>query len=318
MTTQDAGSFATATLLPALGRAGASCRVEAAPVSGTRSSLYLLRVEELPPLLMRCFRHRRQAARNVEALRHLESLNLPAPRLVFQDLPRVPRRLTGGGACVTVETWVEGTPVASLVSPDRERAAALKVAQLLARLHAVTRDGWGPLSTGRLWSFASYTLLGARRMVRRLQRDGWLESDEADRALSALEAWREPLSGLATFSLVHNDANRHNFIVTPSGDVMAVDVHRLGYEPSSEEVVNALYHFCRHDPELAEAFERTYFERAGAAAREAHEAARGFFEPLNYLKRMHRRASVQRPSPGDPKMARWKRVVATAVPPAGP
>jgi len=97
-----------------------------------------------------------------------------------------------------------------------------------------------------------------------------------------------------------------------------VDLHRLAYEPFPEEVVNALYHFCRKDPPLGDRFIEAYVTYAGGNARGVFEATRGFFEPINYLKRMSRRAAEAKGGPlgaEDPKMNRWREIVRSVAPP---
>src|SRR5262245_39528984 len=134
--------YVESTILPAMGIQGRSFVIETPSEGGTRSSLFLLRVEGMPPLLLRAFRHRSQAVRNAEALRHLDHLELPAPRLVFHDLSRGSRLLPGAEGplpYVTVETWIEGIRHASIADPEIAGATALEVATLLARFHGKTR-----------------------------------------------------------------------------------------------------------------------------------------------------------------------------------
>lgn len=318
MKREEAIRYVESAVLPAMGLAGRLFTIAPPPEGGTRSSLYLIGAEGMPPLLMRAFTHRSQAARNAEALRHLDQLELPAPRLVFHDLSRSSRLLPGGDGAlpyITVETWIEGTRHASIADPKLAASATLQVATMLARYHGATRAAWGRPGSdlrGRLRSFVSYTMNGARRITQTLASTGWLGREEAAGVTSRLESWRGLIGSLGTFHLVHNDANRHNVIVTPQGKVVPVDLHRLAYEPFVEEVINALYHFCRKDDELGERFLSAYFARASERSREIFETTRGFFTPLNYLKKMYRRST--RPPAGhiernDPKMARWKEIV---------
>ena len=108
---------------------------------------------------------------------------------------------------------------------------------------------------------------------------------------------------------MHNDANRHNVIVTPGATVVLIDLHRLSYEPFEEEVVNALYHFCRKDADLGREFLAAYLDRVDAGARAAWDFFGGFFTAINYLKRMHRRAHLNPGLPAaDPKLLRWRAI----------
>jgi phosphotransferase family enzyme len=310
MSAGEAHEYVARAVLPAMGIAGRRFTVAPPSESGTRSSLHLIRADGMPPLLLRAFGHRAQAARNAEALRHLDAIQLPAPRLVFYDLWPVH---------ITVETWIEGTPHADLTDPAAARAAALTVAALLARYHAVTRAVWGrPTATIRphVFSFITSTLVIVRRMVKELGTRGWLVEREAAQAIERFSAWKETIGALTTFNLVHNDANRHNFVVSHSGEVTPVDLHRLAYGAFPEEVVNALYHFCRKDGELAMQFVEAYLAGVDDQARAVFDRTRGFFEPLNYLKKMHRRGQTGVAS-DDAKMKRWREVVVSMQGPPG-
>lgn len=310
-------------LLPAMAIAGRPFTIDAPATAGTRSSVHLVRVDGLPPLLLRVHERRGQALRNAEALRHLERLDLPAPRLVFEEPSRRTRLLPSAAATppfITVETWIDGVTHAAIEDPAVARDAALKVASLLSRYHAVTRPVWGrpgrPLA-GRLIGFGASTMTIARRMLRSLAAGGWLAGAEAEVAQRTFASWRDTIDRLTPFSLVHNDANRRNFILTRAGEVLPVDLHRLGYEPFVEEVINALYHFCRKDADLAARFLAVYLERTPESSRECFDRTRGFFEPLNYLKKMARRAGT-RPAADDAKMAAWRGKVLAIAPPPGP
>jgi len=307
-------SYITSSLLPAMGLSGRSFAVETPADAGTRSTIRLIRIEGFPPLLMRTYSHRRQGSATMEALRHLESLALPAPRLVYHDL-QLRSRLAGGDPFVTVETWIEGRRLSSL-DDETSRDASIKVAALLARFHGVTRAGWGPPRAARFVSFAAATLRGTRRMLHELNTAGWFDPQEALDLETRFSSWREPIAALGPFSLVHSDANRHNFVLTPAGEVCPVDLQRVNYEPFPEEVINALYHLCRKDGDLADRFIHTYFSHVPGAARETFEATRAFFEPLHYLKKMCRRSRLRAPAPEDAKMIRWGAIVRRLEPPA--
>ena len=91
MTADEARLYVATSLLPAMGIAGRSFDLEAPSGAGTRSTIHRVLIDGFPALLMRTFPYRRQAAGNVSVLRHLESLSLPAPRLVFHDVQIRPR-----------------------------------------------------------------------------------------------------------------------------------------------------------------------------------------------------------------------------------
>ncbi len=302
-------------LLPLMGIAGRDFTALPPVHAGEGSRLSVVRIEGMPPLLLRAHANRREAVKNAEALRHLDTLGLHAPRLVAQDLSAA-RLLRGEAAtpCVTVETWIEGTPHADLTDPGPLAEASLGAAQMLARWHAVTRLRWGRPSGARLWSYSSYTMAGARRMARSLGARGWLGEAEARQVHGGFLAWRSALSSLDSFNLVHNNLSRRHLIVSESGEVVPVTLHRLSYEPFFEELIITSQRLCRHQPGLHDRFLDTYFEHAGPAARSRWETLRGFFEPLGALKKMYRRGR-HRPCTDDSKMDGWKRQVLAIAPP---
>jgi hypothetical protein len=303
-------------LLPLMGIAGRNFTARPPLHAGEGSRLSVVRIEGMPPLLLRSHATRREAVKNAEALRHLDTLGLPAPRLVAHDLSGPSRLLRGESAapCVTVETWIEGTPHADLTEPAPVAEASLGAARLLARWHDVTRLRWGRPSGARLWSYAAYTMAGTRRMARALGTRGWLGEAEARDVQGKFLAWRPALSSIDSFSLVHNDLSRRHLIVSDSGEVVPVTLHRLSYEPFLEELINTSQRFCRDQAGLGDRFLDAYFEMAGPAALSRWETLRGFFEPLGALKKMYRRGRHLARS-DDPKMDGWKRQVLAITPP---
>ena len=311
------GEYIASALLPSLGHAGLPFSLEVPPASGTRTTITLLRAAGMPPLLLRQFKHRSQAVRNCQALRHLESLGLPAPRLVSHDLSRAARILGGRGRApfTTAETWIEGQRVSSLAGPAR-RAALTRVAELLARFREVRRSRWGRPARGSLLPYASVTLFDARRMAGAILRRGWLDGDESARLIDRLRLWSGVLHGLGPFSLLHKDANPDNFILRASGDVVPVDLHRLAYGPFPEELVTALHHFCPLDPSEADLFLEAYFTRGAESAAATFHASRPFFECLYFLKKLAARSRRTRVGRSDEKVQRWRRLVLALGPPA--
>lgn len=302
-------------VLPSLGIGVCPFTVEPPPDLGTRSSLWLVRIEGRQPLLLRSHAHPRQASASVAAMRHMEALSLPAPRVVYHHIPIAAWLIPGRGPrCTTVETWIDGIAHARLSDPAAIGPATLKVAQLLARLHSVTRRQWGRPDRPGSGSFSRRAVALARRMLRDLVKTGWLDEESRSRVESELAASRERIDAIRSFSLVHNDLNRHNVVVGADGSLALVDLHRIAYEPFPEEVLNAAYHFTRKDADLGAQFEETYFEHAGEPSRRLFYETRGFFEPLHFLKKMHRRARLLGPrhsAPDDQKMTRYLRGMET-------
>ncbi|MFQ5700791.1 MAG: phosphotransferase [Acidobacteriota bacterium] len=296
-----------ATLFPSLRLAAGDFTMARPDPSGTSSSIFLIHADNLPPLLLRAFKRRVQAVRNVQALRHLEQQGVRAPRLVFHDLSRGSRLLRspdGALPFLTVETWVEGTRVTDLTDRRTLHAARLKVAALLARFHAVTRDRWGRPGRPRRVPYVAHTLRKVRAQLRRVAARDWLRPADIERIRDAFDSWRARIAQFSTFNLVHKDANPDNFILDTEGAIVPVDLHRVAYAPFPEELVTALHHVCPEDPEGERVVLEAYFARGNDEAKEIFEAIRGFFEPLYFLKKLHRRAERTGPErlPGHRRM----------------
>jgi hypothetical protein len=305
-------------LLAAMGITGRHFTLEPAGAGAAPTRRVLVRIEGMPPLLLRAFGRRRQGVKNAEALRHLDGLGIAAPRLVAHDVAARPGRLLRGEAghsFVTVETWIEGTPHADLTDPADAASATLDLARLLARWHAITRLRWGRPAAGRVWPYAPWTLAGVRRMTSGLSAAGWLDSAQARDLLARFTAWKSALASIDTFHLVHGRLSRRNVIVIPDGGVVPVDLHHLSYQPFPEEIANVLSQFCRHDETLGARFLETYFEHAGPGARATWDRLRGVFEPLGCLKKLSRRGRRAGITRDDAAMAAWRARVTEISPP---
>ncbi len=287
--TFDAYAYARRVLLPGLGLQNHPFVIQRPGAGGTRSRALKIVIERAPTLLVRLFDDMGRARRNAGALRYLERLNLPAPRLKHADIHWSNRffRSDGLPRYGTAETWIDGTR--ALEAPDEEEAA-LSVAGLLARYHGVSRTSWGrPTGIPEIRPYASTTLSAVSEMIQDLLSRGVFGGSEAAEAGARLAAWRGALMRIGTFSLVLNDANRRNFILTSEKETVAIDIRRISFEPCAEEVANALYHFCRHDEAFAARFLNTYVAAATPLCRETWERTGAFFTALNTLKRLHRR-----------------------------
>jgi Ser/Thr protein kinase RdoA (MazF antagonist) len=346
----DPYAYALEVVLPDLGLWHHPFVIQLPDQGGTASRGFRLVIERGPSLLVRVFDDAARARRNAASLRHLERLGLPAPRLLHADLSPVNALRTRRGypRYATAETWIEG--VRAIDAPDKG-SVALQVAELLARFHAFTRTRWGrPGQFPELRPYARTVLGIAGRFVDDMERRSVgpmepgagpgsagdpqggtvLTSTEAAEIRRRFLAWNEPLRRIRSFQLVHNDANRRNFVLTPEKTLVAIDVRRISYEPSAEEVANALYHFCRNDAALAARFTERYLERAAPESRASWERAGVFFSAFNTLKRLHRRtgpraAEVVHPgenAPGAPpgvdaRIPQWKEQLLTLPGPGG-
>jgi len=287
----DVYAYARQVILPALGLQNHPFIIQRPGAGGTSSAAYKLVIERAPTLLVRIFDDIGRARRSAHALKHLERHDLPAPRLRHADVSFLNRfaRTNGIPRYSTTETWIEGTR--ALEQPD-ETAVALSVAELLARYHSVSRSRWGqPTLVGEVRPYAKTTMRLATGMILGLQARGVLSPSQATEALTRFNAWMPMLLRSTTYHLCLNDANRRNFIVTPQKSLVAIDVQRITYEPCSEEIANALYHFCRRSEALALLFVEKYLEAATPSCRLTWSRTGPFFVALNTLKRLHHRTA---------------------------
>ncbi|HXI02958.1 MAG TPA: aminoglycoside phosphotransferase family protein, partial [Candidatus Saccharimonadales bacterium] len=307
----DLYAYARGVLLPQLGLRNHPFVVKAPGASGTASRTARIVVERGPVILLRIFPNRARARRNGAALELLGRMDLPAPRLMLEDTNPANRliRPSGMPRWVTAETWIDGTPAVEAPEKETEKIA-LMVASVLARYHAVTRGRWGRpglLSDPR--PYHSHVLGIARRMIRDLSVRGILGPAVAATAEERFTAWRRNLMKLGTFQLTHRDANRRNFIVPAdkkATTIVPVDLQRLMFGAGSEDVADALHHFCRHSPSLARKFVNHYLEEAAPASRLTWTRTGEFFIALNALKRLHKGTTPGAPdrlTADDPRMA---------------
>jgi Ser/Thr protein kinase RdoA (MazF antagonist) len=216
---------------------------------------------------------------------------------------------------MTIETWIEGRPVNTLRGGPGREAALIDMARLLARFRDVRSTRRGPPGSWQPLSYAMSARWQVRRLLRTLVVRGWLGAAQARQARRGFLAWNGVLRRLASFSLSHRDAHPGNFVLTPAGQVVPVDLHRLSYAPFQEEILNALHHVDPAVPGLRQQFLDAYFAGNGARALHQFEATRGFFEPFYFLKRLHRWALLPHPPVHDPRLALWSCAVAGIQPP---
>lgn len=312
----DPYAYAREILLPSLGLQHHPFTITLPDPGGTASHVVRVTIERAPSLLVRFFKGAARAHRNVLALRHLERLDLPAPRLKLADTALSNRfvRRNGLPRYTTAETWIDG---ARAVEAEDEEATALDVARLLARYHSHSRPRWGrPEGPPEVRPYYFVTFHRLSRMIRDLVSRGVMSEEEAGEASARFRQWKGALMKLGTFHLVHNDASRCNFIVVSGKEgrtVHAIDVQRISYEPCGEEVANALYHFCRNNQGLASKFLHGYLEAATPSCRQTWERTGEFFTALNLLKRVHRRtgptAGAEPLTGSDPRITGWKNII---------
>jgi len=192
------------------------------------------------------------------------------------------------------------------------------VARVLARYHSVSRSRWGrPEGLPEVRPYHMATLGLVMRMIRDLSTGGVISHEDAGLAQSRFGAWKGALMKLGTFHLVHNDASRCNFIISgekKNKEVFPIDVQRISYEPCSEEVANAIYHFCQSNDLLASKFLEAYLGAATPSCRETWNRTGEFFSALNMLKRLHHRtctfrgAGTEPLDESDPRISEWKEI----------
>jgi aminoglycoside phosphotransferase (APT) family kinase protein len=312
--TFDAYAYAREVLLPSLGLQHHPFVVQNPESEGTASRLVKVVVERGPILLVRSFQGRARASRNAAALKVLEWNELPAPRLKLDDTgaANLLLRRSGLPRWATAETWIEGMAAVETKEPEK---VALMVASVLARYHSVTRGRWGrPGFLPDPRPYHRHTLSVAGRLIRDLEGRGILTSAAADAARGRYQIWQRNLMKLGTFHLIHRDANRRNFIV-PSDKkikgVIPVDLQRLSFGPCSEDLADALHHFCRSDRALAGKFLQRHLDDAAPSCRATWARTGEFFIALNALKRLHKRTdpkAINRLQGGDPRISQWRDV----------
>jgi len=261
--------YATGPLARRLGAPPEAIEVQPAR-HGERSLVYFVKVDGQPRVVLRAEWGFINAWQIVTSHRWLARRGLPVPRLIVGDF-YLPSRVWWG-FCPIVEEWVEGHHVDALGRPE---PAIRAVATTLARFHAFERRRWGNPWVPRLGSYRRYFL--SRQVRRAADLDSVLQRSRRGELL----AWLDERAGTAPleppFSLLHCRVFAGNFVVTPQGEAVAVDLLEVRYGTFGLDVAWALERVCGGDGERSAWFLDTYFGLR-PSCREAFEASRPFFE----------------------------------------
>jgi hypothetical protein len=176
------------------------------------------------------------------------------------------------GFYALVEERVEGRHIEALGRPEH---AVRAVARTLAQFHNLVRERWG---WPRFPLWGSYRRYYLTRIARRA---GALDGMLKRRGSGDLMAWfRDRAAGApleAPFSLTHSRVDSTNFVITPGGEAVALDLLECRFGTFASDVAWALERICKGRAEHVGWFLDTYFALRPRPCREAFEASRAFF-----------------------------------------
>jgi Ser/Thr protein kinase RdoA (MazF antagonist) len=181
-----------------------------------------------------------RAQRTVEVARWLESVGYPAVHAIGVDQP-----VMVDGHAVTF--W-------EAVSDGSEYATIAQVAEVIARLHALTAPG-----TLRLPELRPFANAGER-----IASSGWLSPDDRDfmsSELARLHAGYTSLQFALPHGIIHGDANIGNVLRDPGGHPVVIDLDDVATGPREWDLIlTAIFYdrFGWHTREEYEAFTNVY------------------------------------------------------------
>jgi len=246
--------------------------------AGRQSIAYFVDIEGQPRGVFRAERSWLHGMTLLSNMWHLRARGVPCPALLATD--RSPVTFLRWGFLPIFEERIEG------VYPHRVKDAAAGIrsmAEALAELHNVCRDRWGSPRLPRWGSFRRHTLRRVADWVRQVA--PLLDGAERERLLPWFLARAGDCPLDPPFSLVHAAVRLTNFVVTPEGRTVLIDLARLRYGSFARNVAWALEKIRQEDPGLVEPFRDAYFAASPPERREAFERSERFFAAAYELSR---------------------------------
>lgn len=203
-------------------------------------------------------------ARSAKNALKLERLGLPVPRTYWVE--ESIHRLGMQRRFLSIEEYVRGRHL------DPENSAEVhRCIQLLAQLHAQSRNRWGAISDSRSRRRFQYGLQFLRptvlKYLAKLRRTTGVDLSDAD----LNQIW--PLFGTRAqglledpdvrFRLVHGDVTARNFLLAGDGQPRMIDFVTVRYDLVGFEIIKAARGLSNGTPQACSAAWTAYFEAAG-------------------------------------------------------
>jgi len=260
------------------------CRIEV-PMGGHKTCLRIVKGSDGRGYVVRAYgRSGLAMARQLFAADDLfEKHNIPAPRIVDYA-----EKFSRKGVTFIAEEYLQGRSWHEM-TPTPELARAL--GNLLARLHAVTSDHWGPITRGKspMGAFSASQLSRMRNRIHRVKKfaPDTVSSDEFRAVREWFRSFRMPLDSINCFQLVHDKINPGNvYAGAPDlSRLYLLDFATLIWGCGAKDVIQAEQDLLGGDANLRGIFREAYFGILGGEARREFERVRLFYRAYYHLSR---------------------------------
>lgn len=265
---------------PLARRLGLDARAVAAEPAtrGARSLVYFLDVGGERRAVLRAVRRLPDAAKLAYNHSRLRASGLPVARVLTASASPLTR--LRWGFYPVVEEYIDGRHVA----PRKASETAVRaVARALARFHGVERRRWGWPWFPRWGSYRKHYLARIARRARCV--DEGLETGRSEELMAWFQARAREAPLEPPYALLHGRVHGTNFVVTPEGQAVALDLLECRFGSFAADVNWALPRICGDDAQRGAWFTETYFAHRPQAYREAFARSRPFFQAAYRLGR---------------------------------
>lgn len=213
------------------------------------------------------------------------------------------------GAIFLVEEFIDGScKQPEELTDDDIKAAAVE----LANLHQVRSEVWGPITAPRTEDFGTVVLRRVDRQLNQFSKGTAVrDHHQIARVRAWIYQWREQLSSVRYFSLIHGKLHRENCIFETSGRFCLLDITTLEWGISASDLVTVHYSQCGNQPDLTARFDRAYYAELPPEEAETSRRFLPLFEALHcisqitkYRKRLGR-GHKRHPGDAIKKEAHW-------------
>jgi aminoglycoside phosphotransferase (APT) family kinase protein len=275
--------YITRRLFPQLSCTASDCSIEC-PMVGEKTCIRLVRGLPENDFIIRAYPKsaRREAYQLFLADDLLRKNNIPAPRLVDYAENFSPKGVTFiTEECLVGEIW-------GVVKPDEHLARLL--GELLARLHSVKSDYWGPLIRSEA-SHGSYGASQLKKVNNRLHGANKFAPDKVGRKETrAVKTWfvsfKYLLDGIRNFNLIHHKINWGNILYSSSQSrLYFVDFATLCYGFRGKDLARAELELLLGNKDLIRVFLDDYFSHFSPEVREEYDKLSTFYRAYYHLSR---------------------------------
>ena len=276
--------YITRRLFRQLSCTASDCVIEC-PMVGEKTCIRLVRGLPENDFIIRAYPKstKREAYQHFLADDIFRKNNIPAPRLVDYAENFSSKGVTFiTEECITGEIW-------GVVKPDEHLARLL--GELLARLHSVKSDYWGPLIRSET-SHGSYGASQLKKVNNRLHGANKFATDKVGKKeIRALKTWfvsfKYLFNGIRNFNLIHHKINPGNILYSSSQSrLYFIDFATLCYGFRGKDLARAELELLLGNKELIRVFLDEYFSHFSPEVREEYDKLAPFYRAYYHLSRI--------------------------------